>query len=67
MHWMFEKEEEQWMAGQERWRMKKKSEGRRKAKQRKKLQQGGKTRKSSLLCLSSKSKIEFLTFEMLVS
>ena len=44
----------------------KKNERRRKAKHRKKLQLGRKTKKSSLLGSSSKSKIEFLEVEMLV-
>ena len=44
---------------------KKKNEGSRKAKE--KIATGRKTKKSSLLCLSSKSKIEFLRLEMLVS
>ena len=44
----------------------KKNERRRKAKHRKKLQLGRKTKKSSLLGSISKSKIEFLEVEMLV-
>ena len=59
---MFEKGEEQWDG-----ESKKKNEGRRKAKHRKKLELGGKTKKSSFLGSSSKSKIEFLEVEMLVS
>ena len=55
------------MARVERWREKKKNEGRRKAKHRKKLQLGEKTKKSSLLGSSSKRKMEFLEVEMLVS
>ena len=57
---MFEKGEEQKDGDR------KKKEGRRKAKHRKKLQLGRKTKKSSLLGSSSKSKIEFLELEMLV-
>ena len=63
------KEKSSGMARAERWRKKKKkkNEGKRKAKHMKKWQLGGKTKKSSLLGSSSKSKIEFLEVEMLVS
>ena len=64
------KEKSNGMARAERWRKekkKKKNEGKRKAKHMKKWQLGGKTKKSSLLGSSSKSKIEFLEVEMLVS
>ena len=66
-HWMFEKGEEQWDGRSKKMeKAKKKDEGRREAKHRKKLQLGRKTKKSSLLGLSSESKIKFLEFEMLV-
>ena len=65
-HWMFEKGEEQWDGMSRKMeKEKKKNEGSRKAKE--KIATGRKTKKSSLLCLSSKSKIEFLRLEMLVS
>ena len=67
---MFEKGEEQWdgkSRKMEKGKKKKKNEGKRKAKHMKKWQLGGKTKKSSLLGSSSKSKIEFLEVEMLVS
>ena len=52
------KEKSSGMARAERWRKKKKkNEGKRKAKHMKKWQLGGKTKKSSLLGSSSKSKI----------
>ena len=65
------KEKSNGMARAKRWRKekkkKKKNEGKRKAKHMKKWQLGGKTKRSSLLGSSSKSKIEFLEVEMLVS
>ena len=65
---MFEKGEEQWDGKSRKMeKEKKKNEGKRKAKHMKKWQLGGKTKKLSLLGLSSKSKIEFLEVEILVS
>ena len=61
------KEKSNGMTRAERWRKKKKNEGRMKAMHKKKLQLGKKTKKSSLLGSSFKSKIEFLEVKMLDS